>query len=380
MKLQIAALALLLAACTSTGASPPPAMSPSGSTAPASSPTVAPTQAVTQLTVMTHDAFAVSDDVKAAFEQQNNVTVNILKSGDAGTMVNKAILAKDAPLADVMYGVDNTFLSRALDAGIFEPYQSPALAAIPDEFKVDSQYRVLPVDFGDVCLNYDTTAFTSGVAAPSDIKGLTDATYKNELVVENPATSSPGLAFLLATVVKFGNIPGTSAEPHASGAPIWQEYWRALKANGVLVSNDWEDAYYNQFSGGAGEGDRPIVVSYATSPAAEVVGASPAPATPPTANINDGCFRQIEFVGLLAGARPEAKPLAEKWIDFMLSRQFQADMALNMYVLPVDPGAAIPDVFAQTGAQATHPIQMPYEQIGQIRDQVIQEWTDIVLH
>ena len=148
----------------------------------------------------------------------------------------------------------------------------------------------------------------------------------------------------------------------------------------MLVSNDWEDAYYNQFSGGAGEGDRPIVVSYATSPAAEVVGASPAPETPPTANIDDGCFRQIEFVGLLAGARPEAKPLAEKWIDFMLSRQFQEDMPLNMYVLPVDPGSAIPDVFTQTGAQATHPIEMPYQQIGQIRDQVIQEWTDIVLH
>jgi len=372
----MAAVALLLAACTG----PTPTPTPSGSTAPSGSPTVAPTQAVTQLTVMTHDAFAMSDEVKAAFEQQNNVTLNILRSGDAGEMVNKAILAKDAPLADVMYGVDNTFLSRALDAGIFVPYQSPDLANIPAEFQVDPQHRVSPVDFGDVCLNYDTTAFTSGVAAPSDIRGLADAKYKNELVVENPATSSPGLAFLLATVVKFGNVPGTSAEPHASGAPTWEDYWQQLKANGVLVSDNWEDAYYNQFSGPASQGDRPIVVSYATSPAAEVVGASPAPETPPTLNIDDGCFRQIEFVGLLANARPEAKPLAQKWIDFMLSRQFQEDMPLNMYVLPVDPGATIPDVFTQTGAEATHPIEMPYDQIGQIRDQLIGEWTDIVLH
>ncbi len=332
---------------------------------------------------MTHDAFAMSDDVKAAFEQQNNVTLNILMSGDAGTMVNKAILAKDAPLADVMYGVDNTFLSRALDAGIFEPYQSPALAAIPDEFKVDPQNRVSPVDFGDVCLNYDTTAFNGATPAPTTIMDLIDPQYKDKLVVENPATSSPGLAFVLATVARFGDRARRHGHSELaqrrypySGSPYWQQ----LRANGVLVSNDWEDAYYNQFSGGAGEGDRPIVVSYATSPAAEVVGASPAPETPPTANIDDGCFRQIEFVGLLAGARPEAKPLAQKWIDFMLSRQFQEDMPLNMYVLPVDPGAAIPDVFTQTGAQATHPIEMPYQQIGQIRDQVIQEWTDIVLH
>jgi len=327
---------------------------------------------------MTHDAFAMSDEVKAAFEQQNNVTLNILMSGDAGTMVNKAILAKDAPLADVMYGVDNTFLSRALDAGIFEPYQSPALANIPADFKVDSQNRVSPVDFGDVCLNYDTTAFDPNRTAPQALADLTLPAFKDKLVVENPATSSPGLAFVLATVASFGvpkpgiTVPGP--------IPDWHEYWQQLRSNGVLVSNDWEDAYYNQFSGGAGEGDRPIAVSYATSPAAEVVGVSPAPETPPTANIDDGCFRQIEFVGLLAGARPEAKPLAQKWIDFMLSRQFQEDMPLNMYVLPVDPNAAIPDVFTQTGAQATNPIEMPYEQIGQIRDQVIGEWTDIVLH
>jgi thiamine transport system substrate-binding protein len=333
---------------------------------------------------MTHDAFAMSDEVKAAFEEQNNVTLNILKSGDAGEMVNKAILAKDAPLADVMYGVDNTFLSRALDAGIFEPYESPALANIPAEFKVDSQNRVSPVDFGDVCLNYDTTAFGTALPPPQTINDLMDPRYRNAAVVENPATSSPGLAFVLTTVAKFGGagLPGPTFQPvpSNSGPTDFRAYWEELKANGVLVSNDWEDAYYNQFSGPASQGDRPIVVSYATSPAAEVVGASPAPETPPTANIDDGCFRQIEFVGLLAGARPEAKPLAQKWIDFMLSRQFQEDMPLNMYVLPVDPGAAIPDVFTQTGARATHPIEMPYDQIGQIRDQVIQEWTDIVLH
>lgn len=372
MKRLLAALALVLTACSNTTTTP----SPSASAIP--SPTTSPSPAVSQLTVMTHDAFAMSDEVKAAFEQQNNVTLNILRSGDAGEMVNKAILAKDAPLADVMYGVDNTFLSRALDAGIFEPYQSPALANIPAEFQVDPQHRVSPVDFGDVCLNYDTAAFNGNLAAPSHTTDLVDSQYKDKLVVENPATSSPGLAFVLAIVADFGGLPGASARP--AGAMTWQSYWTQLKANGVLVSNDWEDAYYNQFSGGAGQGNRPIVVSYATSPASEVVGASPAPAKPPTANIDDGCFRQIEFVGLLAGARPEAKTLAQKWIDFMLSRQFQEDMPLNMYVLPVDPGAAIPDVFTQTDAQATHPIEMPYDQIGQIRDQVIGEWTDIVLH
>src|SRR4051812_33427663 len=268
MKRLFVALAFVVTACSNTTTSPSP--SPAGSPPATSSPS----PAVSQLTVMTHDAFAMSDAVKAAFEQQNNVSLNILRSGDAGEMVNKAILAKGAPLADVMCGVDNPFLSRALDAGIFEPYQSPALANIPAEFKVDPQNRVSPVDFGDVCLNYDTTAMTGSNPPPSKVLGLTDPNYKDQLVVENPATSSPGLAFLLATVALMGdprlNPPSPSASILAEPL-VWHLWWQSLKANGVLVSDDWEDAYYNQFSGPASQGDRPIVVSYATSPASEVI-------------------------------------------------------------------------------------------------------------
>ena len=338
---------------------------------------------MSELVVMTHDAFAVSDEVKQEFEHENGVTVNVLMAGDAGAMVNKAILARDAPLADVLYGVDNTFLSRALDAGIFEPYQSPALATVPAEFQLDPQHRATPVDFGDVCLNYDTTAFDGNVPPPSKLMELTDPRYKDKLVVENPATSSPGLAFLLATVAEFGDPRPNPPSPGASTLAeplVWHLWWQSLKANGVLVSNDWNDAYYNQFSGGAGEGDRPIVVSYATSPAAEVVFAESPPPSPPTANVADGCFRQVEFAAVLANGRPEARPLAQKWIDFMLSKRFQEDMPLNMFVLPVLPDAVVPDVFAQTGANVDKPVTMTLDEIASIRDQVIGEWTDIVLH
>jgi thiamine transport system substrate-binding protein len=367
MKPYAALVLLVVGACSTSNTSPTPLPSPS--------------PAPSELVVMTHDSFAVSDDVKQEFETQNGVTLKILKSGDAGVMVNQAILAKDAPLADVLYGVDNTFLSRALDAGIFEPYVSPALASVPAAFQLDPQHRATPIDFGDVCLNYDTTAFGGDLPrAPLLLSDLTDPAYKDRLVVENPATSSPGLAFVLATVITFGNVPGSTAQPHPSGHPTWQEYWQQLKTNGVLVSNDWNDAYYNQFSGGAGEGDRPIVVSYATSPAAEVVLAESRPPFPPTANVSHGCFRQVEFAGVLANRRPEARALAQKWIDFMLSKRFQEDMPLNMFVLPVQPDAAVPVIFRQTGAQITDSVTMSIDEISSIRDQVIQEWTDIVLH
>ncbi len=155
--------------------------------------------------LMTHDSFSISEEVLEAFEGESGITVELLPSGDAGAALNQAILSQDDPLADVFFGVDNTFLSRALTAGIFEPYNSPALKAIPAALKLDPENRLLPVDYGDVCLNYDRAWFAErGLAPPASLEELTRPEYANLLVVENPATSSPGLAFLLATVGHFG--------------------------------------------------------------------------------------------------------------------------------------------------------------------------------
>ena len=209
------------------------------------------------LTVMTHDSFEISEEVLAAFEEEHGVTVQFLKAGDTGTAVNKAVLAVGNPLADVFYGVDNTFLSRALDEGIFEPYESPLLADIPDDFKLDPESRALPVDFGDVCLNYDIAYFEDNdLAVPTSLEDLLEPEYEGLLVVENPATSSPGLAFLFATVGHFGE-------------DGYLDFWEGLVANDLRVVNDWETAYYTEFSRWGGT--RPIVVSYGSSPPFEVI-------------------------------------------------------------------------------------------------------------
>ncbi len=307
-------------------------------------PSPAPPTPPTQLIVLTHDAFAISDDVLAQFEAAHGVDVQILKGGDAGVMVNKAILTKDAPLADVLYGIDNTFLSRALDAGIFDAYSSPALASVPDALEAGTNGAVTPIDYGDVCLNYDKSAFT-GDAPPATLESLTDPAFKGKLVVENPATSSPGLAFLLATIDRFGETDSA-----------WQNYWQSLRDNDVLVVNDWDTAYYTSFSGGAGEGDRPIVVSYATSPAAEVVFADPPVTDAPTGVLTDGCFRQVEYAGVLHGAKAPDK--AREFVDYMLSVDFQQDIPLNMYVFPANSQAVAPEVFVKHAVTVSDPIQM----------------------
>ncbi len=317
------------------------------------------------LTVMTHDSFSISEEVLNKFQDENGIEVQFLKSGDTGTAVNKAILAKDKPLADVFYGIDNTFLSRALEEDIFESYRSPVLSDIPEDFKLDPQNAALPVDFGDVCLNYDISYFDGhGLQPPQNLDDLLHAQYKGLLVVENPATSSPGLAFLLATISHYGD-------------PGYLEYWEDLSANNVLVVNDWEIAYYQEFSRSGGE--HPIVVSYGSSPPFEVIYADTPIDEPPTAAVvSDGsCFRQIEFVGILKGT--QNRDLAEKWIDFMLSPIFQEDIPLQMFVFPVNEKAILDETFNKYLAVPKNPAFVSPEEIAANREAWINEWTKVVL-
>ena len=320
-----------------------------------------------ELTVMTHDSFAISEEVVAAFEGANKVKVTFLASGDTGAALNKAILTKDAPLADVFYGVDNTFLSRALEADIFEPYQSSALASVPAAFQLDPENRMIPVDYGDVCINYDKTYFAeNNLPIPVSLEDLLKSEYNGLLVVENPATSSPGLAFLLATVAHFGD-------------PGYLDFWAALRDNGLVVVNDWETAYYANFSASSGQGPQPMVVSYGSSPPAEVIFAETPLDDAPTASIigPDTCFRQIEFVGILKGTLNRA--LAEKFVDFMLSKDFQEDLPMQMFVFPVNPGAALPDEFVQYAQIPDQPAQLDPADITANREKWIQSWTETAL-
>jgi thiamine transport system substrate-binding protein len=317
------------------------------------------------LTIMTHDSFAVSEDIMLAFQEEHNVLLTFLESGDTGTAVNKAALAKDVPLADVFYGVDNTFLSRALDEGIFEPYQSPLLADIPENFQLDPNYYALPVDYGDVCLNYDVAYFSEhDIAPPQNLEDLLKSEYQDLLVVENPATSSPGLAFLFATIGHFGE-------------SNYLEYWQGLVENGLVVVNDWESAYYAEFTRWGGT--RPIVVSYSSSPAFEVIFAEEVTEEPLTAAVigNGACFRQIEFVGILAGTKN--RDLAEKFIDFMLSPTFQEDIPLQMYVFPVNRNAQLDDTFAKYLAVPKNLASLDPANIAARRESWINAWTEIVL-
>ena len=320
-----------------------------------------------ELTVMTHDSFAASEEIVAAFEAENNVKIQFVKAGDTGAALNKAILSKNAPLADVFFGVDNTFLSRALEEDLFVTYSSPLLDEIPDSFELDSEHRVLPVDYGDVCINYDKAYFADqGLAVPASLDDLVKPEYAGLLAVENPATSSPGLAFLMATIAEYGD-------------PGYLDYWKALRENDVVVVSDWETAYYGNFSASSGQGPQPMVVSYGSSPPAEVIFAETELSEAPTASLvgENMCYRQVEFVGILKGT--EQKDLAEKFVDFMLGVTFQEDVPMQMFVFPVNENAVLPEAFSAYAQIPEAPAQLDSADIAANREAWITAWDEVVL-
>ncbi len=355
-------VAMLAAACSGdSSGGDSSGVSSEGSGDPASGDSDGDDPAGSTVKLLTHDSFALSPETLAAFTDSTGIAVEQLASGDAGALVSQACITAGAPLGDVLFGIDNTFLQRGLDCGIFEPHESPALPGVPGSFKLDARHRVTPVDFGDVCLNYWVDSFDGSPPPPESLDDLIDPAYEGMLVVQSPETSSPGLAFLLATIARYGD--------------GWEDYWAALRDNGVSVTAGWEDAYYGEFV--AGGGDRPIVVSYASSPPAEVIYADPPVDEPPTGVVTASCYRQIEFAGVLAGA--ENPRGARALIDFMLTPAFQQDVPLNMFVFPVLESAALPEVFAEHAEIAEDPFMLDPAEVEAQRDAWTDRWVQIVL-
>ncbi|MGW8552093.1 thiamine ABC transporter substrate-binding protein [Streptomyces tubercidicus] len=321
------------------------------------------------VTLVSHDSFQVSKSVLAAFEKESGYKVKMLKGGDAGKAVNQAVLTKGNPQGDVFFGIDNTLLSRGLDEGLFTPYRAKGLEKVPAALQLDKgEHRVTPLDYGDICVNYDRGYFDRHkIAPPKTFDDLLKPRYKGLLVTENPATSSPGLAFQLGTLAKYGE-------------KGWQDYWKKLKANGVEVVDGWDQAYNDRFSGsaaGKAKGDKPLVVSYASSPPAEVLGKKPAPKEAPTGVATGTCFRQIEFGGLLKGAKNEKGGKA--LLDFLLSKEFQEDVPLKMFVNPARKDAKVPELFTKYGTTIDQPATLAPGTITKNREQWIKQWSSLVL-
>ena len=314
------------------------------------------------LVVATHDSWAMSKKVIADFEKKTGITVKVEPQGDAGELTNKLVLTQGDPIADMVYGIDNTFASRAVDADVLAPYtpqRRPASINRFDPPQGDGAGQLTPIDYGDVCVNVDDTWFAAHhLARPKTLEDLTRPAYKDLFVTPGATTSSPGLAFLLTTIAQEGN--------------GWQGYWKRLMANGAKIDAGWSDAWDVDYTAGGGHGDRPVVLSYASSPPDTV---DPKTGRPTTSALLDTCFRQIEYAGVLQGAsNPRA---AKEFIDFMLGKQFQSALPEQMYVYPVDTSVHLPAAWAKWAKVAPHPVTMPPHEITAHRNQWLSDWRDL---
>jgi thiamine transport system substrate-binding protein len=314
--------------------------------------------------LIAHDSFVVSEELLTEFEQRTGLELEIITAGDAGTLVGNAVLNDGDVGADVLFGVDDTLLLRALEAGIFQPHQVD-VSALQSEFQTLASDLVVPIDHGNVCINIDREWYESrDLVAPTKLTDLTNPAYRGHLVVPDPAYSSPGLAFLLATVAYFGE----------SG---FEDYWRELASNDVLIVGDWTQAYVGNFTAGGGGGERPAVVSYSTSPPAEIIYATPpAPKRPKSEALTDGCYRQIEFAGVLKGSSQVES--ANQVLEWLISSEFQNSLAETMFVLPTRAGVQLPKVFTDFATEVEEPLSLPPDVVAKSQSDWLTRWEETV--
>jgi thiamine transport system substrate-binding protein len=313
--------------------------------------------------LIAHDSFAgaVDETTFAGFTENTGIAVEVIAAGDAGELVNQAVLSAGNPLADVLFGVDDTFLSRALDEGIFREYESENIDTVDEDLR-DPDDRVTPIDYGDVCFNYDKAFFDdTSTSVPDDLDEMTEPDVASLITVEHPATSSPGLAFILATIDVYGE-------------DGWLEWWESMRDGGINVVSDWTTAYTAEFT--VYGGDHPIVMSYASSPPAEVILAEEPLEEAPTGVIEAGCYRQVEYAAILDGTEhPES---AGELVDFMLSVEFQETIPLNWFVFPANQEADLPQEFVEFTTIPENPTRLTADYIAENRDAWINEWIAVM--
>lgn len=311
-----------------------------------------------RVVLVTHESFSLPKPLMKEFEEESGYDLVVRGSGDAGVLTNKLVLTKDDPLGDVAFGVDNTFASRALDEGVFASYDAQ-LPAGADQYRLpgDDDHDLTPIDTGDVCVNVDDTWFAAHhLDPPKTLDDLVDPAYEDLFVTPGAATSSPGMAFLLTTIAAYGD--------------GWQDYWAKLMDNGAKLDDGWSQAYEVDFTQGGGKGDRPIVLSYDSSPAFTVSGGKTS-----TSALLDTCFRQVEYAGVLAGAQnPDG---ARALVDFLLTPEVQAALPDSMYVFPVDSSVQLPADWARFAEQPTDPYSVDPADISAHRDEWLRAWSDV---
>ena len=309
--------------------------------------------------LVTYEAFALPEAAAAAFEEETGASIEVIATGDANTMLSKALLSAGAPEGDVIFGIDSLSAAEAASEPLLEKWLPTEAADLPAGIAPPAVVAdsLTPIDTSEVCVNADAGWFAqSQLAVPETFEDLAGADYSELLSVQSPVTSSPGTAFLAGTVEEFGE-------------DGFEAYWQRLADNGVRISPSWDDAYYGDYT--VNGGDRPMVVSYASSPPAEVVFSEGERTEPVSVVLESTCVTQVEYAGVLSGAaEPE---LARELVEFMLGEQWQSELPLTNFVYPATD-VPLPAEFQQWAPRPADPVVPDVEAVARARDEWLERW------
>ncbi|HPO26630.1 MAG TPA: thiamine ABC transporter substrate-binding protein [Petrotogaceae bacterium] len=305
---------------------------------------------VSQLNVYVYESLNwIEDKLIGTFESSNNCKVNVVRLGDAGNMVARLKLEKKNPKADVVIGLDQSLSMSAISEGLLQPYISPMLSKLRDPNLIfDKDYYVTPFDYGAIAFVYDPSKLSKIPEKMEDISA-----YKNSLIIQDPKSSSTGQALLIWTIALYND--------------SWTDFWKKMKPAVLTVTPSWDDAF-SKFE----QGEAPIMLSYATDGAYSYHYYQ---STKYKAFIpKDGAYVQIEGAGIVKGSKN--KQLAQKFIDFLLSDEFQQEVALNQWMFPVTD-VKLPEAF-KYAVVPEKILSVDIKAISSQMDKYIKTWEEIM--
>jgi len=317
-----------------------------------------------KLVVYTYSSFAswgAAPFIEEAFEKKHDVDVQFVATGDARMMLTKLLTEREAgrPGADVFVGVGSVDLSMARGEDLFVPLTGediPNLASVREDLLIDPTNSLIPYEHSYVTLVYDSQVLAVE-DVPLTFEQLLDPKYKKMLILEDPRTSSVGLAFLLWTIHQYGD-------------PGYLDYWRKLLPNVLTITQGWSAAYDLFLAREA-----PIVVSFSTDTAYSVI--EEGSARYKVMLLNSQGYRSIYLMGIVKGTKQQG--LCKELLDFVLSPEVQERISTTEWMFPANRKTLLPVLFYQNAVFPPDPVMVPSERIGENLDRWLLEWAGIIV-
>ena len=332
-----------------------------------------------ELVIITYDVLALTDDMIQQFENESGLSVTLVKLDDAGSILDYLIQNEGTENIDLAIGLDNTYLQTAINRGVLTEHQANILSASSSQNTPISEAALLPYsgslavpfDMGYVCLNYDTSIVDGeNMTVPTNLWNLTEEEWRGKVAIPSPISSSPGRAFMLATLDYFSYSEDSSDS--------FKQWWSAMEENDVIVTSGWTEAYETHYTGGYGEwtegyiGDAHITVSYCHSPGVEswynenwTKSAS--------LDLPQSSFFQVEYATAVTGGNVEA---ASEFIDYLLSEQVNSQMPEQNLMYSVLEGEDLPTAngYRYHSTVPSEPAEISMQEIAENMESWLQQW------